>query len=245
MIRPSTLFFVFLLSPFVRPAAAQPAALPEAAVRREELAFENARGARYMEQNCADTTFAGWEGFPVKRCTYTARERGRRTKTATVVLLDATPRQLAQWVVRACLEAKGTTGATCTGRLRRHIVAESGAQFPVAGIVLEDMDGDGVQNLFVFRDGVTSRVEGVTNGSKAPVTPELVRQSMTGGIVGVGRFARIASTTREQYRANGGTVDVGTSTNRKAAWLTVVRDLYQQAFRSDRNELLIAWVRAN
>jgi hypothetical protein len=162
-----------------------------------------------------------------------------------VVLLDATPRQLAQWVVRACLEAKHTSAAACTGRLRRQIVEQSGAQFPVAGIVLEDMDGDGVQNLFVFRDGVTCSVEGVTNGSTVSVTPELVRQSMTGRIVGVGRFARVASTTREQYRANGGTVDVGTSTNRKPAWLTVVRELYQKAWTSDRNELLVAWVRAN
>lgn len=226
-------------------AAAQPSpALPEADVRREERAFENARGARYMEQNCADTTFEGWSGFPVKRCTYAVRERGR-LKTATVVLLDATPRQLAQWVVRACVEVKHTSGTACTGRLRRQIIEQSGAQFPVAGIVLEDMEGDGTQNLFVFRDGVTSNVKGVSNGSTAPITPEMIRLSLEAPVVRTGRFARVASTTREQYRANGGTVDVGTSTNRKLAWLGVVRDLYQQAFRSDRNELLIAWLRAN
>lgn len=243
--RPITLALV-VAACLAHPVQAQPSpVLPEADVRREERAFEDARGARYMEQNCADTTFEGWTGFPVKRCTYSVRDRRAGSKTATVILLDATPRQLAQWVVRACMEARHTSAVACTSRLRRQIIGQSGAQFPVAGIVLEDMDGDGVQNIFVFRDGVTCGVMGVTNGSTALVTPELVRRSLNARIVSVGRFARIASTTREQYRANGGAVDVGNSTNRKAAWLTVVRDLYQKAWNSDRNELLIAWVRAN
>lgn len=234
---------LLLLATPMAGAAAQ--ALPEADVRREEQAFEAAREARYMEQNCVDTTFAGWEGFPVKRCSYSVRERGGRRKSATVVLLDATPRQLARWVVQACAEVRRTTAAACTRRLRSQIIGESGAQFPVAGIVLEDMDGDGAQNLFVFRDGVTSSVEGVRNGSTAAITDDMIRRSLAGPVTGTGKFARVASTTREQYRANGGTVDVGTSSNRKLAWLGVVRGLYQQAFRSDRNELLIAWLRAN
>ncbi|HET7230551.1 MAG TPA: hypothetical protein VFJ16_11150 [Longimicrobium sp.] len=226
--------------------AAQPGTpLPEADVRREERLFENTRDARYMEQNCVDTTFAGWDGFPVKRCTYSVRERGGGSKTATVVLLDATPRQLARWVVQACAEARRTTAAACTGKLRRRIIEQSGAQFPVAGIVLEDMEGDGTQNLFVFRDGVTVTVDGVSNGSAGPVTADVIRRSLTSPVVRTGKFARVASTTREEYRANGGTVDAGTSTNRKLAWLGVVRTLYQQAFRSDRNELLVAWLRAN
>jgi hypothetical protein len=30
-----------------------------------------------------------------------------------------------------------------------------------------------------------------------------------------------------------------------AAWLRVVRKLYQEAWNSDRNELMIAWAKAN
>ena len=164
------------------------------------------------------------------------------------MLLDATPRQLARWVVQACAEVRRTTAAACTGKLRRRIIEQSGAQFPVAGIVLEDMDGDGLQNMFVFRDGVTVTVDGVTTASAGPVTPDIVRRSLTGEVRGTGKFARIASTTREEYRANGGTADVGSSTpaaNRKLAWLGVIRRLYQEAFQSDRNELLVAWLRAN
>jgi len=226
-------------------SAASAQTLPEPDVRREEQAFENARGARYMEQNCADTTYAGWAGFPVRRCTYTVRESGRRTKTATVVLLDATPRQLARWVVQACAEVKHTTASACTGRLRRQIIEQSGAQFPVAGIVLEDMDGDGVQNLFVFRDGVTSRIAGIRNTSTEAITPEMTRRALADPVVSAATFGRIASTTREQYRANGGTVNVGVSGSGNTAWLGVVRTLYQQAFRGDRNELIVAWLKAN
>lgn len=226
-----------------RPAWSQP--LPEADVRREEQAFENARGARYMEQNCRDTVYAGWEGFPVQRCTYSVRERNGRRKTAEVVLLDATPRQLARWVIQACREVKGTTAVSCTRRLRRQIIGQSGAQFPVAGVVLEDMDGDGVQNAYVFRDGVTCTVAGVTNGTPAQLTAEQMQAALSGTVVRVGIYGRIASTTREQYRANGGTVDVGTTANRGPAWREVVRGLYQRAWNSDRNELLVAWARAN
>jgi endoglucanase len=228
------------------PVQGQPGpALPEADVRREEAAFQSALGARYMEQSCRDTVYAGWEGFPLKRCTYSLRDRRAGRKTAEVVLLDASPRQLARWVVSACAEVRHTTAASCTRRIRRHILGQSGAQFPVAGIVMEDMDGDGVQNVYVFRDGVTCRVSGITNGSSAQPTPRQIEQAMSGSVVRVGVYGRIASTTREQYRANGGTVDVGTSGNRGPAWRQVVRDLYQRAWNNDRNELIVAWARAN
>ena len=63
-----------------------------------------------------------------------------------------------------------------------------------------------------------------------------------------GTYARICSTTREQYKAAGGKVDVGTSDSsetRKKAWLGVVRDLYKQAWESDSNQLMNAWAAAS
>jgi hypothetical protein len=55
----------------------------------------------------------------------------------------------------------------------------------------------------------------------------------------------VVSTSRENYRANGGTADVGTSSQRKLLWLDVVRQLYQEAWGSDRNELIVAWARTH
>ena len=60
-----------------------------------------------------------------------------------------------------------------------------------------------------------------------------------------GRYARICSTTREQYKAAGGRDEVGDSgSDRRLAWLDTVRRLYRRAMKSDRNELMIAWAKA-
>ena len=53
----------------------------------------------------------------------------------------------------------------------------------------------------------------------------------------------LGSDSHTRYGALG-TEDVGDNDeNRKHHWLTVVRNLYQQAWNSDRNELIIAWAR--
>ena len=220
--------------------------LPKQDVDREEQQFAAASGARYMETGtCADTTYEGWTGFPLKLCTYKVRDRLAGEKRATVVLLDAAPRQLARWVVDACLEVLHTSGLACTRRVRRWILEQSGGQFPVAGIVLEDMDGDGLQSMYVFRDGVTCVVDSVQNGSTDAPTAVHIRQAIGGRVRRVGRYARIASTTREDYRGNSGTVDVGTSAAPKPEWRLVARSLYQKAWGSDRNELIVAWLRGH
>jgi hypothetical protein len=54
------------------------------------------------------------------------------------------------------------------------------------------------------------------------------------------RYARIQSTKREEYRKAGGTENV-----EGLAWLDVSRKLYQAAWGKDRNELMIAWAKAN
>lgn len=55
----------------------------------------------------------------------------------------------------------------------------------------------------------------------------------------VGKYARLQSTTREEYQKAGGKEDVeGT------AWLMVSRKLYQATWKSARNELMITWAKA-
>jgi len=58
-----------------------------------------------------------------------------------------------------------------------------------------------------------------------------------------GQYARIAGTRMEDYLSDGGTEDVGNAGGRKLKRLDVVRKLYQQAWNSDRNELMIAWAK--
>jgi hypothetical protein len=64
-------------------------------------------------------------------------------------------------------------------------------------------------------------------------------------VISVGKYARIQGTTVDDYRANGGTEDVGSFGKQRPAWLAVVRESYRRAWDSDRNELMIAWARRN
>ncbi|MBN8787576.1 MAG: cellulase, partial [Terrimonas sp.] len=56
-------------------------------------------------------------------------------------------------------------------------------------------------------------------------------------------YARISSTIREDYKANGGTEDIGSKDDRKQQWLNVVRELYKKAWYSDHNELIEMWAK--
>ncbi|MCA1591830.1 MAG: hypothetical protein LC754_04085, partial [Acidobacteria bacterium] len=225
------------------------ATLPADAVERVKTKFATKlQAARYMEENCEPATRAGYEGLPLIKCNYAVRDHGGARKSATVILLDAPIEQLARWVVQTCLLVKGNANAPCTDKLFNHILQQSGGQFPVAGIVFEDiLPEDGVNEIYCFRDGVTARVGGVPHRGTAQPTMEQINLCLNGEVQSSFVFARIQGTTREEYRANGGTVDVGSSEvgKRKLEWLGVSRDLYKAAWGQDRNELMIAWARAN
>jgi hypothetical protein len=244
---PRLLFFLaafaltFANGVFFKSAHAQQP-LPPVALTRVRNYFEAQRSSRYMEQNCEPTTYPGWEGLPLQKCTYSVKGANDPVKkTAKVIMLNASPDQLARWVVSTCVEVTGGAAVRCTRRLSRHINGQSNAQFPVAGIVFEDiLPEDGREEVYAFRNGVTVRVDGVTHRATQQPTPEQIEKSLNGQVTSAGLFARIQSTTREQYRANGGTRPV-----LGLAWLEVTKDLYKAAFGNDRNELMIAWARDN
>lgn len=228
--------------------------LPAEALARVEAYFQDYLKVRYMEKNCQPVSYSGWEGFPLQKCRYSVKDRKTgNSKVAEVIMLNASPKQLARWVVYTCLIVKGSAEKAFTDKLSKHIIHQSGAQFPVAGIVYEDLydaenqtwQADGINEIYCFRNGVTVVVDGVKHMGTEQPSEAGIEKSLSGRVLKSMKFARIQSTTREQYRANGGTVDVGDSSDRKLAWLTVVRDLYQAAWSGDRNELMIAWARAN
>ncbi|SHG29011.1 hypothetical protein SAMN02745157_3927 [Kaistia soli DSM 19436] len=192
---------------------------------------------RYMEGACVDHAVPGWSGYPTRLCTYSVRGASR---PAQVVLLDADDAQLSRWIASACRAARTNDLIFCARKLARQIRDQSGAQFPVAGIVLEDMDGDGVPNQFAFRDGVTAVVPGVTNGKAGPPTPAETEAGLTAAPTAARKFARIAGTTREQFTSYRGAGDVA-----GLAWLAAVRTAYQAAWRADDNDLVSAFAVVN
>jgi 3D (Asp-Asp-Asp) domain-containing protein len=237
--------------------------LPNDALQRVKTFFTDKLSARYMEKNCVETTYRNWENLPLKECTYSVKGHGEPTpKKAKVIMLNAAPEQLARWVVSTCLEVAGNANQRCTDWLSKRVLNQSGAQFPIAGIVYEDLNGDGINEVYVFRDGVTVRVNGLTNGSTQQPTNGQINNSLNGEVVSTGKFARIQGTTRVEYKKNasitkeknpdifndvygGAVVDVGNDTDRKIIWLDVVRNLYKAAWGKDRNELMISWAREN
>ena len=201
--------------------------------------------ARYMEKNCRPVTWPGYEGFPTQQCEYTVTDRASgTTKTVDVVMLNPSPEMVATWIVNACVETSGALVLDDARALYRHVISQSGGQFPVAGVVYEDMEGDGYMKAYCFRDGVTVRVEGVEHRTTAPLTAAEREASLRGPVTRVYTYARIASTSPNDYKAAGGTVDVGTNQDRKPAWLQVVRAAWLRAWLTGHNDLFTAWAKA-
>jgi hypothetical protein len=214
----------------------------------EKLAAELAprlAEARYLEKNPKPVVVPGWESYPTMLCTYSVEDKALHTnKTASVVLLDPDAHRLARWMVTACIAVKGAAATNDLKKLGDFILWQSGGQYPVRGIVYEDiLPANGINEVYCFRDGVTVKLKGVEHRSEKQPTPAEIEQSLKASIndvTWVGRFARIQSATREQYQAAGGRENVeGTN------WLELSRKLYQKAWNSDTNELMIAWARAN
>lgn len=226
----------------------------DAWVTKLEPQAEKVLKAAYMTEKyvSTNTTLPGWEGYPVKLYTYhTGKDKEvGAAKVGKVYLLDPDAHQLATWVASTAWKVKRSKDASYTDALFNQVLYQSGGQFPVAGVVYEDMEGDGTYYPYIFKDGVTVYVP----AEKHPSNPDeaLLDWYLTltnNDIMSyTGTYARLVGTTREQYTANGGTIDVGTSDSketRKVAFLDAVRSLYQKAWDSKFNELMIAWAKKN
>ena len=210
--------------------------------------FEANLKARYMEQDCEVTTYPGWNDFPLKQCNYSVTDGNGTKKSAKVIMLNPSPEQLARWVVFTCLKVKGNAADQYIDKLAKHIIDQSGAQFPIAGIVFEDvLPQDGIYEVYCFRNGVTVGIKGVKHRKTEQPTAQEIEKSLYGEIEWTGKYARLQGTTREDYKDNGGKIDVGDSSkgNRKIQWVEISRELYQAAWGNNKNELMIAWARRN
>ena len=77
------------------------------------------------------------------------------------------------------------------------------------------------------------------------MTPKQIAASIDGKVNRVFTYARIASTSPKMWIDAGGSPDAlkdGKPTDR---WPLSIRAAYQAAWTSDRNPLIVAWVKAN
>ena len=210
----------------------------------------------YMAEKLIGETrsLPGWEGFNVRLCEYrTGRDvRTGAPKTGRVYLLNPEPERLARWIATTCLEVKGSLGFEYTDRLLRWIRGQSGAQFPVRGVVYEAMERPGRYEPYVFKDGVTVYAcrQRPLPGRRAlhPRTvgvlpdPDRCRPETPHGPLRP-HLQHDARTVQSRRRRADEVGDSGS--DRRLAWLDTVRRLYRRAMKSDRNELMIAWAKAN
>lgn len=208
----------------------------------------------YMAQKLLGVTdtLPGWEGFPVKLYEYQTGSDlyTGKPKTGKVYLLNPSAEKLARWIVSAAWIARKSVDYRYINRIFLWIRNQSGAQFPVKGVVYEDQYTKDFQEPYVFMDGVTVYVRDSTwFPADKTCTPaqldyylHITRNELKPQ---TGQYARIASTTREDYKRAGGKADVGNKDDRKQAWLNVVRGLYKKALRSKKNELIIMWAKSH
>lgn len=208
-----------------------------------EAFIENSGGYDLQETDLGPVTIASWAGFPTQKFAYSKTDANGVKKNAVAVMLNPTPNQSARWIVSSVTTACGQFVESFARQLVRHVVNASGFQFLVRGIHLEDMGGAGEHTYYPFFDGVTVKLDTIADGwptrllNHAEVESAVIAEE--GNITKIGKYARIQSTTRQEYWDAGGTQDVS---NEK--WLGVVRQLYQAAWGNDENELMVATARA-
>ena len=94
----------------------------------------------------------------------------------------------------------------------------------MAGVVYEDIiPADGVNEIYCFRDGVTVAIDGVPHRGTAPMSPEQVEKSISGQVTRIFTYARIASTSPQQWIDSGGSPDVLKDGKPTDKWLQEVR----------------------
>ncbi|TBD47126.1 hypothetical protein [Rhizobium ruizarguesonis] len=180
-----------------------------------------------------------WDGYPTRMFEYAKTDDDGTVKRCNAVMLNPAPSQVARWVASSSIAALGRYDEEFARKLATDAAGASGFQFLIRGVHLEDMSGSGKHTAYPFFDGVTVKLESVPKGWTTNVLTAAEQQSTIEAtienVTQAGKFARIQSTTREQYWNAGGGEDVA-----GAAWLPVVRQLYQSAWGADDNLLMIA-----
>jgi hypothetical protein len=172
-------------------------------------------------------------------------------KEGRVILFDAEPARLAAWIANAVVESsqdQRTYSWERAHKLANLIAGQSGAQFPVVGLVWEDMEGTGHPKAYGFLDGLTvlgSPSSFYEGGSRttSKVGEEGLKQGLMlrwGKNAKAGLYARIASTERDQVKALYQKKGVPCPSIEGNDYAIYTRTTFIAAMGSTRNELLVA-----
>ncbi len=204
------------------------------------------RHARYLEGMCEEVTTPGWEGFATKRCSYEVVDKVTRTrKKGWVIMLNPSPLQMSKWFINACATVRPRAPArACVRLLSSQVRSQSGGQFPIAGVVYEDLfPADGVFEAYAFMDGVTVINPALRHRNTSALTQAQLEAVLNGkarSTVTQEAPARIIGVTRTQYLKSNPEAQVS-----GLNWLAVVAAEHKAAMQSDRHALIEAWLRSS
>lgn len=175
-------------------------------------------------------------------------------KEGWVILFDPEAERLAAWIANAVIETSADQKSYSQSRglaLADFIYRQSGAQFPIVGLVWEDMEGTSHPKAYGFLDGIT--VSGAPAGfydgqnrTTAKLPPETLKEGLAvrwEGRAQAGKYARISSTTRDEVLALYEKMGKPAPDVKGNAYAAYVRATYQSAMSSARNELIVASAR--
>jgi hypothetical protein len=198
--------------------------------------------ARYMEGECTSISLVGWDNIPAIKCRYDVKDTGGRKKSGLVVMANPTPERLATWILNACEAVKPTTNRRdCSQRVFKDILKQSGGQFPVSGVVYEDIiPKNGVFEVYGFHNGVTTRLNGLKHRRTTPLSDAELETTLSAeplNTITLAAPARIIGITRGVYKKAHPTVDID-----GLKWNDVVASEHKRALSGNRNFLIETWL---
>jgi endoglucanase len=258
-----TLLFIFLSISIFKSTEAQYKTVPKDIYDRLLLESKKRLDGRYMVKGKAEiiTNLKDWEGIKLEKYTYQVHDKNSSlgidtTLTATVILYNPSYELVVKWVINALLKAGIKPTYKNTNQVLIEINKASNAQFPVRGIVYEDLTSrvknvkDGLQETYAFFDGVTIECKGIsittydtnnnrrfTNQRATKAQADKYLNMSFNDISSTHVFGRIISTTREDYKSILPNVNTD-----KTAWIKVVSEEYKKAMKSEENNLIYATI---
>jgi hypothetical protein len=205
----------------------------------------------------------GWENDTLQRFEYTIADSFDKTLKATVIMYNADIHRIANWIYFSLLDANKKMNENNINSVITHIRESSGFQFPVRGLVYEDLKGrhndlkDGINETYFFYDGVSVSHKKIKINTYQATTPERVTSSQMDSVLtmryndidSVFLFARISSTIRKDYKKfmlwkfNEKIPDL--DKDKGKAFLKYIQRDYKNAMHGSRNNIIAAWVYSN
>jgi hypothetical protein len=218
---------------------------------------------RGMEQSVTPavkvTGLKHWEEDTLTQYTYAIPDGHDGTLTATVIMYNADIHRIANWIYFSLLDCNRKASIGNVGKIIKHMKEVSGFQFPVRGIVYEDLYNDkkkrvpdGIQETYFFFDGISvshKKIKILTyNPSGIPQRvkeEKAILQMPEEDIEKAFVYGRICNTQREEYsrfRLFKKQVPVNVE---GINFMFTVREEYKKAMHGKRNNLIAAWVLSN